>query len=120
MPESSPQTSDRTWRLLNRDGTFNVARTGQKTLRFNDLYHSLLSASWKGFLGLFVSAYFVLNLIFALAYYICGPQALSGTNAAYGPQYFMDCFFFSVQTFATIGYGKMTPVGFAPNIVVTL
>jgi inward rectifier potassium channel len=33
---------------------------------------------------------------------------------------FEDCFFFSVQTLATIGYGKMVPISRAAHIVVTL
>jgi inward rectifier potassium channel len=31
----------------------------------------------------------------------------------------LDVFFFSVQTMATIGYGRMTPVGSWPNAIVT-
>lgn len=31
-----------------------------------------------------------------------------------------DRFFFSVQTLATIGYGRITPVGLLPNLIVTM
>ena len=33
---------------------------------------------------------------------------------------FVRGFFFSVQTFATIGYGTLHPVGFLPNLLVTI
>jgi inward rectifier potassium channel len=33
---------------------------------------------------------------------------------------FLQDFFFSVQTFATIGYGRLVPVGLAANILVTI
>ncbi|WP_269460345.1 potassium channel family protein [Polynucleobacter necessarius] len=32
----------------------------------------------------------------------------------------LDTFFFSVQTMATIGYGRMTPIGSWPNAIVTV
>jgi inward rectifier potassium channel len=33
---------------------------------------------------------------------------------------FLRGFFFSVQTFATIGYGTIHPVGIIPNLLVTI
>ena len=55
------------------------------------------------------------NLLFAFAYLWCGDGAI--TNAQ--PGSLLDVFFFSVQTMATIGYGRMTPVGHWPNGIVT-
>ncbi|HEY0783411.1 MAG TPA: ion channel, partial [Thermoanaerobaculia bacterium] len=49
----------------------------------------------------------------------CGPQALSGVTAADGPSFWRS-FFFSVQTFATIGYGHLSPSGMPANVLVTL
>ncbi len=34
--------------------------------------------------------------------------------------HFWECFFFSVQTFGTIGYGRISPIGFVSNWVTTL
>ena len=31
-----------------------------------------------------------------------------------------ECFFFSVQTFSTIGYGRMSPIGLASNILASI
>ena len=104
-------------RLLNRDGSFNVARDGLNFFTSLSPYHSLLTMSWPHFLGLVVLGYLAVNLLFAGAYYACGPSALSGVPTG---NRFLQCFFFSVQTFATIGYGKLTPEGLAPNLVVTL
>jgi hypothetical protein len=49
----------------------------------------------------------VLNLVFAAAYLACGPDALllSGASSLGGPV--SQAFFFSVETFATIGYGQI-------------
>lgn len=81
----------------------------------NNFYHWLLGTSWASFLLLVVLVYIGANLIFAIAYLACGDGAI--TNAQSGS--LLDAFFFSVQTMATIGYGRMTPVGSLPNSIVT-
>ncbi len=107
-------------RLLNRDGSFNVARIGLGLLENFAPYHVLLTISWAGFLGVVSVIYLVLNLVFALAYVLCGPDALLGQGATMLGGRFSQAFFFSIQTFATIGYGQIGPNGLAPNLVVTV
>jgi inward rectifier potassium channel len=109
-------------RLLNRDGSFNVRREGMRPLESLSLYHYFLTTSWPRFLGLVISAYLVLNAAFAAVYVACGPRALQGptTMADAGGTEFLRAFFFSVETFATIGYGHISPAGLAANIVVTV
>jgi inward rectifier potassium channel len=107
-------------RLLNRDGSFNVVRTGLGWIESFAPYHQLLTTSWLGFLGLAGAFYVILNLVFAVAYLACGEGALSGPGSAMlGPR-FSQAFFFSIQTFATIGYGQIGPNGLAANLVVTV
>ncbi|HVT56790.1 MAG TPA: ion channel [Thermoanaerobaculia bacterium] len=107
-------------RLLNRDGSFNVMREGMNPLASLSLYHSLLTISWPRFLGLVVLGYLALNGLFAAAYFACGPGAIEGASAATtGGSEFLRAFFFSVQTFATIGFGHMSPAGLAANLLVT-
>jgi inward rectifier potassium channel len=105
-------------RFLNRNGSFNVERTGQSFFRSLSPYHALLSMSWAKFHTMVVIAYFSVNVLFGCAYMLCGPQALQGSPATSMAERFMDSFFFSVQTLATIGYGKMNPNGFAANMIV--
>jgi inward rectifier potassium channel len=107
-------------RLLNRDGSFNVARTGLGYLESFAPYHQLLTISWGGFLAVVSLAYLVLNLVFAVAFVACGPNALLGPGSAMLGGRFSRAFFFSIQTFATIGYGQIGPNGFAANLVVTV
>src|ERR1700736_2621956 len=107
-------------RLLNRDGSFNVARSGLGIFESLAPYHQLLTISWSGFLGLVGLLYLVVNLVFAVAYLACGPDALLGSGAAMLGGRFSRAFFFSIQTFATIGYGQIGPNGFAANMVVTV
>src|SRR6187402_3073085 len=65
-------------RLLNRDGSFNVARVGLGFLDSFAPYHYLLMTSWRGFFAVVALSYIALNLAFALAYVACGPNALGG------------------------------------------
>jgi len=81
----------------------------------NNFYHWLLGTSWTSFLFLVVLVYLGTNLLFAIAYLACGDGAISHAQ----PGSLLDVFFFSVQTMATIGYGRMTPVGNWPNAIVT-
>jgi inward rectifier potassium channel len=107
-------------RLLNRDGSFNVTRTGLGFLESFAPYHLLLTISWTGFLAIVSAIYLVLNLVFAVAYIACGADALQGAGAAMLGGRFSQAFFFSIQTFATIGYGQIAPNGMAANITVTV
>jgi len=107
-------------RLLNRDGSFNVRRLGLGLLESFAPYHVLLTMSWVSFFSVVCVTYLVLNLVFAVAYLGCGPEALVGTGATMLGSRFSQAFFFSIQTFATIGYGQIAPSGMAANIVVTV
>ena len=106
-------------RLLNRNGTFNVARSG---LRWLELFepHELLRISWIKFIGLLVAVYLFLNLLFAGCFAAFGPEDLIGSGAQQLGGRFGQAFFFSIQTFATIGYGQIGPNGLAANLIVTV
>jgi inward rectifier potassium channel len=113
-------SSNRARRLLNRDGSFNVVREGLGMLATLAPYHLLLTISWTGFLALVALLYLVLNLVFALLFFACGPDALAGPGSQMLGGRFSQAFFFSIQTFATIGYGQIGPNGFAANVLVTI
>lgn len=107
-------------RLLNQDGTFNVERTGLGRFTSLNLYHTLLEMSWRAFLGLVLLLYFLSNVLFGLLYASFGAEALVDTSSVPTEDLFVRGFFFSVQTFATIGYGTIHPVGMIPNLLVTI
>jgi inward rectifier potassium channel len=52
-------------------------------------------------------------------YWLCGPGALSGADSSPLGR-FEDCLFFSVQTLATIGYGRLVPNTRLANILVAV
>lgn len=107
-------------RLLNRDGSFNVVREGLSFFKSQSPYLYLLTTTWPRFLGMVILFFMVTNTLFGLAYFACGPGQIAGSAATTLPGQFLEDFFFSVQTFATIGYGGMHPVGLMANVLVTL
>ena len=103
-------------RLLNRDGSFNVARSGLGFWPSLSLYHTLITTSWLRFFASVTFSYLLFNSFFAAIYFFCGPEALNGGGTELG---ILRTFFFSIQTFATIGYGHISPFGLVPNMIVT-
>ena len=90
-----------------------LVREGLPSEILVDTYHYLIRASWPALFGLILAVFIVANCLFAIGYLIDGGIE----NARHGS--FGDAFFFSVQTMATIGYGKMAPVTTAANILVS-
>jgi inward rectifier potassium channel len=106
-------------RLLNSDGTFNVRRKGNGWAQENTLYHAALTLSWPRFFVVLALAYLLFNVIFGTLFWTLGPDAIQGPGTdMHGGMYMRD-FFFSVQTFATIGYGQIVPHGLLANFTVT-
>jgi inward rectifier potassium channel len=75
--------------------------------------------TWLRFLSLMMIYYVLVNTLFAFAFLLCGTGALNSPVAEPYSGNFLRAFFFSVHTFATIGYGNISPVGVAANMVVT-
>ena len=107
-------------RLLNRDGSFNVNRTGLSFFTSLSPYHSLLTMSWWKF-NLNILIFFLgINALFALAFVLIGNGSLQGTAPGGLLKFSLDAFFFSVQTFTTVGYGVLSPRGILANSVAAL
>src|SRR5262245_48785466 len=113
-PAPTPRVTPRA-ASLNPDGTSRVRRLGLQPHPFADLYHQLLTSSWPRAIALILGFYVALNALFAIGYWL-DP---GGVDAA-RPGSYLDAFFFSVQTMATIGYGKMAPASLLAHILVTL
>jgi inward rectifier potassium channel len=90
-----------------------VVVTGARRRPYEDIYHFVLTRTWTQFFGLVGVGYCAINATFALLYWLT-------RGSIEGVQSYEDAFFFSVQTLATIGYGKMVPVGRMGHLLVTL
>jgi inward rectifier potassium channel len=108
-----------TKRIINKDGSFNIKRTGGGLSSINT-FHYLINISWTKFLLIVFAGFVCVNLFFAILYQLAGIQNLSNAAAGDGLQSFLNTFFFSVQTFATVGYGGIHPTGIFSNIIASL
>lgn len=97
-------------RIINPDGQFNVRRSGT-TWRDVHPYLFMLNISWPRFFALILAGYVVTNVAFALVYLKIGVEHLRGAEASTALDRFFNAFFFSAQTFTTVGYGSIAPQG---------
>lgn len=106
------------YRTFNKDGSDNIDKVGRSS-PFKDLYHVLLSMRWPFFVLTLISCYLLINLFFASIYFKMGSLALRGLSTD-SENFFLDCFFFSVQTLSTIGYGHVSPASLSANVIVAI
>jgi inward rectifier potassium channel len=109
-------------RLVPRPGkpSPRVVIHGRKRYVVSDLYAHLMQATWPTLVVTFISTFLVINTVFAIAYFGLADLWPGEGIARARHGYFLDYFFFSVQTLATIGYGGMSPEGIIANVLVTL
>ena len=101
-------------RVINKDGEFNVYRTGF-TWRDVHPYLFLVNLKWSRFLLVVVAFYLAINTFFACLYMLIGVHSIDGADAASWWRQFLNCMFFSAETITTVGYGHLFPVGIAAN-----
>ncbi len=106
-------------RTVNLDGSYNIKRITGDAIDF-DLYHWLITTSWKHYWMVVFLFYGVVNGIFALAYYAIGIDSIGGIVHVDRLHDFLQCFFFSNETFTTVGYGGLRPMAFLSNFVASL
>jgi inward rectifier potassium channel len=106
-------------RVIQRDGNFNVQRSGGNWHDFH-IYQHLINMGWARFFAAIVGSYLVINTIFALIFYWLGPNQLTGDDLSSPTSHFMTGFFFSAHTLTTVGYGNISPKGFGANIVAVI
>jgi inward rectifier potassium channel len=103
-------------RIINPSGDFNVRRRGT-TWRDVHPYLFMINTSWPGFMTLIFGGYVAANALFALIYLKLGVEHLHGADLSTPITRFTSAFFFSAQTFTTVGYGSIAPDGVVTSLV---
>ncbi len=104
-------------RFINRDGTFNITREGQAFWERFSLFHSMLSLSvWK-FTAILFTFFIGVNLFFTLIYFALGTDQFMGMIAGNRWHDLRELYYFSTETFTTVGYGRVNPIGDAANFI---
>ena len=107
-------------RFFNARGNPNMQIEGMSFLEKINIYHILLTIPrWK-FLAIILLFYISINIAFACVYLLIGINNLNGMLATTNAEKFEEAFFFSAQTFTTVGYGRINPTGFITSLVASL
>ena len=107
-------------RFINKDGTFNLRREGISLFDKFSVFQRMLNLSTPGFGLLILSYYFLMNALFTLGYVIVGTDQLQGIIGTSSWEKLKQTFFFSTQTFVTVGYGRINPIGDAASVIASL
>jgi inward rectifier potassium channel len=107
-------------RFFNRNGEPNMQVMGMNLWQRLNIYHSLLTMSMWKFLLVVVIYFMGTNLFFTAIYYLIGIEHLGGLLQVQGLELFGEVFFFSAQTFTTVGYGRINPIGFAASFTASM
>lgn len=112
----SSSVSELDERLLNKDGSFNMVRTGE----VNHVYHTLITMSWPMFLLWVLLSFTIINGGFALIYVFLGLENIAGVETQGFLKDLVNMFHFSVQTMTTVGYGHMYPTSTSSSVVASI
>lgn len=100
-------------RFVNKDGKANVEKRGMNVFQRISWYHTMIDMPGWRFILVILTFYVAINFIFASIYYGIGIEHLNGiSNADSEWVKFGQAYFFSAQTFTTVGYGHISPSGF--------
>lgn len=110
-------SSDYGGRFLNKDGEPNIEKKGVGFFEKMSLYHTLLTLPAWEFISIIFVLFIAINLVFALIYYLIGIDHLSGIVYTKPLDKFLEAFFFSCQTYTTVGYGRINPIGFITSAI---
>lgn len=110
-------SSDYGGRFTNKNGEANVEKHGIPFLERISWFHTMLSIrTWK-FLCIIITFFITVNFLFGIVYYLMGAEHFYGLKNGTEWEKFWEAFFFSTQTFTTVGYGRVSPGGFTTSAV---
>ncbi len=103
----------RTKRIINKNGSFNIKRHGMRKL----VFHSLRSMGNLRFFTVVIITYMLVNLLFAFIYYLSGIEHIVASQTHLNVPDLLMAFFFSMQTFTTVGFGSIFPDDAITNFI---
>ena len=100
--------------MMNEDGSYNIIRKGGLN-GISDIYKFLIELHWIYFILILIGGFLFINILFAVIYLSIGIEHIHGVNP--NISHFLNAFFFSSQTFTTVGYGALSPKDTGTNVV---
>ena len=107
----------KSYRLMEKNGKYNVKTIGRKGWT---LYQDLVEMTWPRFFGVVALFFILVNGLFATMLLLTGMECMSGVEDKGFVLNFLQAWFFSVQTLTTVGYGSVSPICIASNLVASI
>jgi len=102
VPVDQLETGEKVARV--RLGSYEFKKKGVSRFDLRDPYHLAIALTWPQFLISLLVLYLFMNVVFAVFFWL-----VPGSVGHARPGSFLDVFFFSIETVATVGYGEMYP-----------
>ena len=104
-------------RFINRDGSFNLHKKGLPFWERFSLYYKMITMPLWKFASIIVIFFVGINLVFTAVYLLIGTNEFIGMISTTPWTTYKEIYFFSTETFTTVGYGRVNPVGDGANLV---
>lgn len=107
-------------RFINKDGSYNVVKRGLPFFEKLSFFYKMLTMPvWEftlTIIGFFVSV----NVLFTAVYLMMSKTEFEGVIPGNFIHHAFELFLFSAQTFTTVGYGRINPVGYFSGTVASV
>jgi inward rectifier potassium channel len=110
-------TASKGIRLFNKNGKPNISIKSDGFFSNKSIYHTIIDLHTFKFIGLTLLSFIVINILFTICYYYISANQINGLQDYSATQKLIHLFFFSVQTFTTVGYGALSPNGISSGII---
>ncbi len=107
-------------RFINRDGTFNIRKEGQGFWERFSLFQSMLNLPLWKFAAIAFLFFLGINLLFTIIYLALGTDQFVGLISKDRWSEIKEIYFFSTETFTTVGDGRVNPIGDGANFVASI
>ena len=110
LKRSPPERSARV-----RIGSYEFKKKGISRFDMRDPYHLAVALTWWQFLAGLIAIYLLVHVVFASLFWL-----VPGSVANARPHDFLDAYFFSIETLATVGYGEMYPTTLYGHVIAAI
>ena len=107
-------------RFINKDGSYNVIKRGIPFYERISFFYKMLTMPAWNFLLYLIIFYASINFLFAVVYVSLPDNEFKGVLPGGFIHHFFELFFFSIQTFTTVGYGRINPDGYAAGALASI
>ncbi len=104
-------------RFINKDGSYNLVKTGMSFFKRFSVFQDMLNLPLWRFIVVILLFFIAINVVFTFLYLLIGTDQLNGLVKGSHWKVAREVFYFSTQTFTTVGYGHVNPEGDGANIL---